>query len=168
MEFPQRHRTTPRPHSAGSEGSRRTPDPGVDSLVGTWDLKRIDLRNARGEELYPFGPFPVGLLVVTAGGHWSVQIMDPRRPRSSSEDMLGGSPAERAAARQGYVAYAGRYRVLSDRILVHVEVSLSPNDIGRDEVRLFALGADGLQITTPRMQVGGEETVGQLLWSRLP
>jgi hypothetical protein len=57
--------------------------------------------------------------------------------------------------------------VESDRIVIHVEVSLSPTEVGRDEIRLFALGPRLLQLTTPSRSFDGEESVAQLTWGRL-
>ncbi len=98
----------------------------------------------------------------------SAQLMNPDRPRFASGDRLRGSDAEVRAATDGYIAYYGTYTVDMSAAVVthHVQGALFPNSISGDEVRHFRLDGDRLTITTPPMQLGGEQLTTVLVWER--
>ncbi len=135
------------------------------SVVGTWRLKRWETRDAGGKVAYPLGPDAVGYLTYTPGGHVFVAIMRAGRPPFAGDDLLGGTPEERAAAAAGYVAYGGRYEVRDGAVIHHVELSLFPNWVGADQLRFAEVAEDELTITTRPLRIGGE-TVNRLVWER--
>ena len=136
------------------------------SVVGTWRLKRWETRAADGRVAYPLGPDAVGYLFYTAGGHMSVAMMRADRPAFAGDDLLGGTPEERAAAAAGYVTYCGRYEVRDGAVIHHVELSLFPNWVGADQLRFAEVAGDALTITTRPLRIGGE-TVNRLVWERV-
>ena len=136
------------------------------AVVGTWRLKRWETRTADGGVSYPLGPDAVGYLIYTAGGHMSVSMMRAARPAFAGDDLLGGTPAERAAAAAGYVTYCGRYEVRDGAVVHHVELSLFPNWVGADQLRFAEVAGDELTITTRPLRIGGE-TVNRLVWERV-
>ena len=136
------------------------------SVVGTWRLTRWEIRDADGRVRLPLGPDAVGSLTYTAGGHMAVAIMRVGRAAFASDDLLGGTPEERAAAAAGYVTYAGRYE-LRDGVVVHrIELSLFPNWVGTEQVRFVRVQGDELTITTDPVRIGGD-TVNRLVWERI-
>jgi hypothetical protein len=118
----------------------------------------------------PFGPDPSGLLVYGADGRMLVQAMDPRRPRWSKDPSETERAAERTAAADGYIAYAGRFEVEDGEtpfVVHHVETSLVPNWVGRPQRRAVALDGDRLTLTAPELDVGGgRSAVPVLTWRR--
>ena len=78
---------------------------------------------------------------------------------------MSGTPEEWTAAARSYVTYCGRYDVTADAVSHHVELSLFPNWVGRDQLRFVELDGDQLTLTTPPVQAGGQ-TVNRLVWER--
>jgi hypothetical protein len=140
-----------------------------DRLVGSWVLESYEARDPDGTVHAPFGPEPVGLLVYGADGRMAVQAMDPRRPAWARDAPDEERAAERAAAADGYIAYAGRFEVEDGDapvVVHHVETSLVPNWVGRPQRRAVALDGDRLQLTAPALDVGGRTTTPVLTWRR--
>lgn len=141
----------------------------AERLVGTWVLEAYETRDAEGGAGAPFGPEATGLLIYGADGRMAVQVMDPRRPR-----WTRGAPepewlAQRAAAADGYIAYAGRFEVEAGdppTVVHHVEVSLVPNWVGREQRRALALDGDCLRLTAPAERVAGRDATPVLTWRR--
>ena len=138
-------------------------------LVGAWVLESYEARDPDGTTREPFGPEAAGLLVYGADGRMTVQVMDPRRPRWEREPTEVERQAERAAAADGYIAYAGRFEVEEGEepfVVHHVEITLVPNWVGRPQRRAVALDGDRLQLTAPALDVGDGTTVPVLTWRR--
>jgi hypothetical protein len=136
------------------------------SVVGTWRLKRWETRTADGQVTYPLGPDAVGSLIYTAGGHMAVAMMRANRPAFAGDDLLGGTPEEKALAATGYVTYCGRYEIRHGTVIHHIALSLFPNWVGLAQVRFAEVAADELTITTAPLAIGGE-TVNRLVWERV-
>ena len=138
-------------------------------LVGSWVLESYEARDPDGAVHEPFGPAPVGLLVYGADGRMAVQAMDPRRPRWTRDASEDQRRAERTAAADGYIAYAGRFEVQDGEepvVVHHVETSFVPNWVGRPQRRAVALDGDRLRLTAPALNVGGRAAVPVLTWRR--
>ncbi len=136
------------------------------SVVGTWRLRRWETRTSDGSVGYPLGPDAAGYLSYTPEGYVFVAMMRADRPRYATEDLLGGTLAERAAAAGSYVTYCGRYELRAGRVVHHVELSLFPNWTGLDQERFVELDGDRLTITTDPLAIGGT-TTNHLIWERV-
>lgn len=143
------------------------------SLVGTWRLVDWTVRRADGSTARPLGSRPVGMIVYTADGQVSGQMMAPDRPRftrsrPTASDIGDGDPAEIVSAFNGYVAYFGTY--VLDRvggIVRHrVQGALIPNWEGVELVRTAHLDGDDLVLCTPEVAAGGTTQTGALRWRR--
>jgi hypothetical protein len=101
-----------------------------DDILGTWELNSYNLSD-RSTRLvkHPLGTDATGLLVYSADGYMSVQIMRARRTRYDHPDTDGGSAAQTAAAASGYLAYSGPFDVdeSTHTLRHHTAVSLIPN-----------------------------------------
>lgn len=135
------------------------------SVVGTWRLQRWETRTADGRVSYPLGPDAVGYLCYTSDGYVFVAMMRADRPRYATNDLLGGTPAERAAAAGSYVTYCGRYHMREGRVIHQIDLSLFPNWTGLDQERFVELDGDRLTITTAPIAIGGT-TTNRLVWER--
>src|SRR5215831_3404020 len=99
-----------------------------DLIVGTWTLLLADYIKDDGTHVPGFGPNPDGSLILTADGHYSLQIIRHGRPAFASKDRLTGTAGENKAAVQGMVSHFGTYRVdeAGKTIAFHLEASSFP------------------------------------------
>jgi len=120
-------------------------------LVGTWQLVAFESHRPDRPLRYPFGPDAVGILVYTADGFMSGQLMRPGRQPFAASTMPGGTDADLREAALGYVAYAGPYDVDEARGVVrhHVMMSLFPNLVGTVQERTVVLDGDRLTLAAP-------------------
>jgi hypothetical protein len=97
----------------------------------------------------------------------TAQVCAADRADLLTEDPLGGSDVERAAAFSSYVAYCGSYEVTADDVVVHrVAISLFPNWVGSEQTRYFELAGDELVLRTAPIKIGGKLLVNELRWHR--
>ena len=115
-------------------------------FVGVWKLVSYEVGAS-----HPMGRGAVGLLIYGADGHMSLQIMRPDRPNFRSDGSKEGgyevgNAQETQSAFRGYIAYFGTYEVEGKERFVthHIEGSLFPNWIGRDQIEFFELSDDQL------------------------
>ena len=99
----------------------------------------------------------------------SVQIMRRDRPAFVSDDWLAGTASEIKSAFEGFTAYFGNYEVNEKKgtVIHHVEGSLFPNWIGRDQMRFFKFAGNCLTLSTPPMPIGNSQVTGQLVWEKV-
>jgi Lipocalin-like domain len=123
----------------------------AERLVGVWRLVSFETHGPSDTVRHPFGRDAAGLLVYTATGHMSGQLMRRGRHVFPSSTITGGSDAEVSSAARGYVAYAGTYSVddAANVVIHHVTMSLFPNLVGTDQRRLLTLSGDQLELRTP-------------------
>ena len=115
-----------------------------DQLVGTWTLLLADEVKADGTQLPDFGPNPMGTLIFTPNGHYSLQIMRVGRPAFASNNFMSGTPAENKAAASGVISHFGTYAADdSDKSFTfRVEASSFPNWEGTRQKRSIAALTD--------------------------
>ena len=136
-------------------------------LLGTWRLVELASRGADGDVDYLLGPDAVGYITYTADGRMSVSIMSAGRARFASEDIAGGTTAEKATIADTYLSYCGPYEIRGNTVVHHVEISAYPNWIGADQVRTFALEGNRLSLTTPPLLRNGVMRTSHLSWERV-
>ncbi|HSJ33473.1 MAG TPA: lipocalin-like domain-containing protein [Acidimicrobiia bacterium] len=139
----------------------------MSSLAGTWEL--IEWTATVGERLQrPFGGDVVGKLTYTVDGHmWAALMRRDRRPVGATT-LAGATASDRAAAAAGYLNYAGTYTDLGDRVVHHVEVSLMPNWVGKDQERIVRWVDGDLELSTdPETGRSGEPIINRLRWRRV-
>ncbi len=68
-----------------------------DRLVGAWELQEYTATAADGTIAFPMGADATGLVIYTADGYMSAQLMVQGRPPYASGDMEGGTPTNSAA-----------------------------------------------------------------------
>jgi hypothetical protein len=134
-------------------------------FVGAWRLVSAEFRYDDGTIVRTYDS---GLLVYTADGFMSAQLMRSDRPAFATADRLGGTPDQIVAAYQGYRAYAGTYDFDEARHTVthHAAWNMLPNEVGGDQVRTFEFDGDRLMLRTPPLWLGGRAARGVLLWER--
>jgi Lipocalin-like domain len=100
-----------------------------DMLVGTWRLLIADEVEPDNTQKPLFGPNPMGTLIFTANGHYSLQIMRYNRPKFAANERTKGTADENKAAISQIVSHFGTYTVdeASKTLTFRVEGSAFPN-----------------------------------------
>ena len=136
-----------------------------DDILGTWLLVSYAADSA-GEHSHPLGADAAGIIMYTADGYMSAQLMRRDRPAYDKAITGGGSTAQMAAAASGYLCYSGPY-TLDDTVLHHqVDVSLLPNWIGGMQVRQAQLDGDTLTLSAVVTSREGSSSTHTLVWRR--
>jgi hypothetical protein len=138
-------------------------------LVDVWLLESYREFSDGQPSITPFGEAPKGILIYTADGFVSAQLMLPNRPMVGSEAWDAES-RELGEMAKGYIAYCGRYSVNPERreVVHRPMVALVPDLINHDQPRGLALTGDRLTLTTHRTSRSGELVTTDLVWRRLP
>ena len=132
---------------AGSAlGQQQSSRKAKEQFVGTWKLVSYEVGAS-----HPMGRDAVGFLIYDADGRMSFQVMRSGRPkfRASGGSRGGyeaGTAEEVMSAYRGYIAYFGTYEVNEEGRIVthHMEGSLFPNWVDRDQIEFFELSGDRL------------------------
>ncbi|MGV6808104.1 MAG: lipocalin-like domain-containing protein [bacterium] len=135
-------------------------------LVGTWKLISCEFVNEGGDITLPYGDDAVAYIMYTDDGYMSFSLMTANRADIPAGDIFGATRDEKCAAVDSYSSYSGRYELLEDRVIHHVDISLIPNWVGSSQVRFFEFDGDLLKLTTPPMVLDNKERVGRLVWRR--
>jgi len=137
------------------------------ALIGTWKLVSQQHRDTEGNIFYPRGEDAIGQLMYSADGYMCATIMSANRKRFQSGGLFsGGTDVEKTEAMDSFMAYCGRYRIESNKIIHVVEISLFPNLVGNEEIRYYEMTKDSLTLTTPPFMSKGREWVGHITWKR--
>ncbi|MBI3207903.1 MAG: lipocalin-like domain-containing protein [Candidatus Solibacter usitatus] len=136
-------------------------------FTGVWRLVSYEARWSDGCVHYPFGEHATGMLVYTADGHMTGQVMRSGRKHLPSGYRKAGVVENALDAFDGYIAYCGRYRVEeSTSEIVHiVEASLYPNWTGGEQRRRYSLQGDVLTLEAAR-PAKDKTVVNRLVWRR--
>ncbi len=140
-----------------------------DQLLGVWKLVSYEFRLADGILIRPMGQGVQGLLIYDPSGYMSLQVIDPERPKLSTEDWMSASPAESKTAFEGVMAYYGTFEVDEQKgtVIHHIEQSSFPNWSGMDREQFFEMEEEQLKLLTLPMTLSGEQLVGQLIWRKV-
>ena len=141
------------------------------AIQGTWELVSYTAQHNHGGPItYPLGPDALGLIMYTADGYMSAQLMRRDRPAFDRPESDGGTAEQTAAAAAGYLAYSGPFEVEESTGVVHhnVRVSLLPNWLNGTQLRQSKLGGDHLTLSAVTAAPDGIETISTLVWKRAP
>src|SRR5215469_10891298 len=115
-------------------------DPGS-ALIGTWKLLAVQFESADGGEPQQlFGPAPRGRLIVTGTGDFMTVITSADRALMRDSTRLF----------ETMMAYAGKYRLEDNKIIVSCDLSWHPVWVGTEQVRFFKLHGDRLSLRSPK------------------
>ena len=146
------------------EGSLR------ERLIGAWRLVDAVEEPADGSPVrHPHGEHPTGLILYTADGHMSVQIMMRERGPVGSGDWSDLTPEEYAEEARGYFAYSGAFRVdeAAGTVTHLVEVALFPGWVGSAQPRVAKLDGDALELSSALTAFSrGKLVTTRLRWER--
>ena len=138
----------------------------MDDLVGTWRLVEWTA-SVDGTVTRPMGGNVDGLLTYTADGRMWATLQRKDREMIHTGTLAAATAAQRAAAAAGFLSYAGRYTVDGGAVVHHVEVSLFPDWVGDEQLRLIDWVDGDLVLSTPPEKThGGRTIVNRLRWTR--
>ena len=115
---------------------------------------------------YPFGPDATGMLVYTASGGMIVMMSKAGREKIKTENAIGGTVDERAAAYSGYLAYFGSYEVEGNEVHHKIDSASFPNWSGDLQKRPFESDGTHLVLRTPPTLIDGVTVVNEMAWVR--
>ncbi|MEX2279516.1 MAG: lipocalin-like domain-containing protein [Acidimicrobiia bacterium] len=138
----------------------------MESLVGTWRL--VDWTASVDDTVTrPFGGRAEGILTYTEDGRMWATLQRRDRVLLGSGTLAAATAEQRAAAAAGYLSYAGTYTVDGDRVIHHVEVSLFPDWVGDEQIRMIGWQDGDLVLSTePHTTPSGRVVVNRLQWRR--
>lgn len=145
----------------------------LNNLVGTWFLQEWDCILDGSFHNHPFGKGAQGVISYSPGGRMSAILMKPDRSNLSVPSLLKATDLEKQSVVNGYVSYAGGWRVEEDQVIHTVDFSLLPNWIGTELVRKiswtseFSAADEPPQLilsTEPQATSSGKMIVNRLRW----
>lgn len=120
-------------------------------LCGTWALRAATATDADGQPLpEPYGPTPMGRLVLTPSGRMMAVLCD-------------GRPSLPPGTERAYASYCGNYRIEGDRLITRVDAALVPERVGGEQIRRFEVRGDDLVLFPPKRANGAQR---ELVWER--
>ncbi|MFC0449601.1 lipocalin-like domain-containing protein [Rhodococcus jostii] len=140
----------------------------ADRIVGSWDLVEYSTTSDTGKVGYPLGPEARGLIIYSAAGLMSAQIMRRDRTPYRSPNVHSGEMSERSEAAGGYLAYSGPYHVDEENSVVWHEmaVSLYPNWIGDSQKRYVRFDGDWMTLSSDPLVFRTTTLSPALVWRR--
>jgi hypothetical protein len=120
-------------------------------FIGTWTLLKCTAIEKDGKTTFPYGEKPIGQILYDKNWNMMVEIMNPDIGKFKNENPFGGSPEEIISAYNGFLAYYGTYKILSDsNLIVHnLKACSFPNWVGQNQKRRFRFEENKLILTTP-------------------
>jgi hypothetical protein len=139
-------------------------------FVGVWTLESFTERSDGAEESTPLGGEPLGLLIYTADGFVSAQLMRAKRESFKTDPWEAGAAVDGVDLTKDYIAYCGRYEVDDESSeVIHLPlVALLPNLIHQEQHRRFRFEEETLTLVTTRRRPNGSVVASTLLWRRCP
>jgi hypothetical protein len=108
-----------------------------EQIVGTWEFIVAEIVTQDGKKSFPFGEQPKGMLVFTAGGHFSQVHVSGDLPRIAGKNRLAGTPEQNTAIVHGSLALFGTYTIdeAKKTLTFHIVASTYPNQQGTTQTR---------------------------------
>jgi hypothetical protein len=135
-------------------------------LIGTWRLASWTRIESDGKRSEPLGPGSTGLITYTADGFMFASLMAPNRKPFAGTDPFGGTAEECRGAMSTGLSYCGRWRLEGDRLVHAVEMSMFPNWVGAEMVRVCRFEGGRAVVRTLPVDNNGVTVVFELVLSR--
>ena len=100
-------------------------------------------------------------------GYMSGMISRADRSNLSVKNEINMDESEKASISEGFIGYSGKYEILDDKIIHHVEMSFIPNWIGKPLDRFYSFENDDLVLTTPPEVFNNKKFVHYIVWEKL-
>ena len=122
-----------------------------EDLVGVW--RELGREIVRADGSIKTDIPRASQIMYSADGYMAV-VNTPKGRKPVSEtvarmDLDATTPAERAEAALGVVAYAGRFEVSGEEVRHTLFTAVNPNRVGGTQVRRITLSGDDLTLSAP-------------------
>ncbi|MCB0210933.1 MAG: lipocalin-like domain-containing protein [Anaerolineae bacterium] len=118
--------------------------------------------------MYPHGQNARGYIMYNEQGYMSAHVMNANRPHLvTADDIFQASVQEKAQATHTYLSYAGPYTIQADQVIHQPTLSLFPNFVGTDLVRIIKLTDTQLTLSTRPVKAMGVLVTAVIVWERL-
>jgi hypothetical protein len=121
----------------------------LSQLHGTWRLIQRRVRKADGTVMNVTGDNPRGFIMYSPDGYMAVEFYMP----------IGGADK--------FFAYAGPYELKGDTMLHHMQVSSTPENIGKTFERKVSFENGDLLLSSGPDPNGGPGSMGSMIWRRV-
>src|SRR5688572_17161154 len=119
--------------------------PKAQQVAGTWMVTSVVNTLPDGTKTDVFGTTPLGHVILSPEGYFSVMFMRNDLPKFASGARLTGTPEENTAVVRGSLAYTGSYTVEGGDLVMKVNASTFPAWIGQVQKRKFTVEGDQLR-----------------------
>jgi len=114
-----------------------------DKVVGVWKLVSVVYEDVQTKERTPvLGQHPKGCQIATAKGRWLALVTGEGRKVPQTD-------AERSDALRTMIAYTGKFRVESGKIITKVEAAWNEAWVGTEQERFYRFEGDRLLLESP-------------------
>ncbi len=138
-----------------------------DLILGSWRLVSFEYKAEDELLFYPYGKEPNGVIYFAQEGFMATIISRKDRPLlSAADDFIKLTNNEKIRLSKGFIAYSGRYEVITDKIVHYIDVSFFPNWIGTTSEFFYTLKNGHLILSTPLTYLRGREFIGYLTWAK--
>jgi len=135
------------------------------NFIGTWALVKCIAIQQDGEITFPYGEKPKGQILYDTKGNMMVVIMNQGIKKFNSDNPFQGVPEEIIPAYNGFLAYFGTFKILTDSSLIvhNIKACSFPNWVGQNQKRRFEFEDNKLILTTPEIS----NVRFELTWEKL-
>lgn len=142
-----------------------------EDIIGTWLLVERGSDDAADAALAQkrYGDAQEGVLIVSADGWMNAALCHGGRPALSGDPAwhTDAPEADRLAAFDTYISYAGNWGLKDDVFTTDVQFALNPGWVGGQQVRGVEITADGfLILSLSRAWPDGRVVSGWVRWKR--
>jgi Lipocalin-like domain len=114
-----------------------------DKIVGVWKLVSVVYEDAKTKERTPvLGEHPRGCQIATPEGRWLALVTGEGRKVPQTDK-------ERSDALRSMIAYTGKYRVESGKVITKVEAAWNEAWVGTEQERFYRFEGDRLLLESP-------------------
>jgi hypothetical protein len=154
------------PLFAAGSGCGREQKEGIEmDLAGSWKMVDYFFEDTEGKRFYPWGPKPIGWIMIDGKGHLAAQVM------YDADRKIDQPPTQeqQAKAFSTYSAYFGNYRADAEKktITTRVISALDPAWVGTDQVRHVSFDQGRMLLRTNPIKVGDTQAVGNFFWEKM-
>ena len=136
-----------------------------DQLVGTWAYVSVVAVRPDGTRVETWGRNPIGQVIFTANGRYSLQLIKPDLPKLNTRAT--GTPEENSAIVQGVFSHFGTYTVNEEEgtYTLNIEASSFASFAGtKQERKVVFVSDDELRTTNATTSIGA---INNLVYRRL-
>ncbi len=137
------------------------------AVTGKWEIVSWEQRFDDGRHELPMGEHVEGFILYTAGGDMMCMLARQGRKRFETGGQWSADVAEKAAAYESMLCYAGTYDVQGDVVSHHVNLSLFPNWQGGVQKRRVERMEGDTLVLAARLEDGTPQArTSRLIWRR--